>query len=48
MVPGISVIIGAIWESRKIFQRTNSYVISGIADTLRKLLLLILVADILT
>jgi len=48
MVPGLSVIIGAIWESRMIFQRMNSYVINGIADTLRVLFLLILVAELLT
>lgn len=35
--PGISVIIDAIEESRKIFQRMNSYVIYRIAETIRVL-----------
>ncbi len=35
--PGLSVIIDAIKESRKIFQRMNSYVIYRIAETLRVL-----------
>ncbi len=34
MTPGISVIIDAIKESRKIFQRMNSYAIYRIAETL--------------
>jgi H+-transporting ATPase len=37
-VPGLSVIIDAIKESRKIFQRMNSYAIYRIAETLRVLL----------
>jgi H+-transporting ATPase len=36
--PGLSVIIDAIRESRKIFQRMNSYAIYRIAETLRVLL----------
>ncbi|MEO8747356.1 MAG: plasma-membrane proton-efflux P-type ATPase [Rhodanobacter sp.] len=36
--PGLSVIIAAIKESRKIFQRMNSYAIYRIAETLRVLL----------
>jgi H+-transporting ATPase len=36
--PGLSVIIDAIKESRKIFQRMNSYAIYRIAETLRVLL----------
>ncbi len=36
--PGISVIIDAIIESRKIFQRMNSYAIYRIAETIRVLL----------
>lgn len=35
MKPGLSVIIDAIKESRKIFQRMNSYAIYRIAETLR-------------
>lgn len=35
--PGLSVIIDAIKESRKIFQRMNSYAIYRIAETLRVL-----------
>jgi len=35
--PGLSVIIDAIKESRRIFQRMNSYAIYRIADTLRVL-----------
>jgi len=35
--PGLSVIIDAIKESRKIFQRMNSYVIYRIAETIRVL-----------
>ena len=38
MKPGLSVIIEAIKESRKIFQRMNSYAIYRIAETLRVLL----------
>jgi len=37
MAPGLSVIIDAIRESRKIFQRMNSYAIYRIAETLRVL-----------
>lgn len=36
--PGLSVIIDAIKESRKIFQRMNSYAIYRIAETLRVLI----------
>ena len=35
--PGLSVIIDAIKESRKIFQRMNSYAIYRIAETIRVL-----------
>jgi H+-transporting ATPase len=38
MNPGLSVIIEAIKESRRIFQRMNSYAIYRIAETLRVLL----------
>ncbi|MGC8541377.1 MAG: plasma-membrane proton-efflux P-type ATPase [Phycisphaerae bacterium] len=38
MTPGLSVIIDAIKESRKIVQRMNSYAIYRIAETLRVLL----------
>jgi H+-transporting ATPase len=38
MTPGLSVIIDAIKESRRIFQRMNSYAIYRIAETLRVLL----------
>jgi len=38
MTPGLSVIIDAMKESRKIFQRMNSYAIYRIAETLRVLL----------
>jgi H+-transporting ATPase len=38
LAPGLSVIIDAIKESRKIFQRMNSYAIYRIAETLRVLL----------
>jgi H+-transporting ATPase len=38
MAPGLSVIIDGIKESRKIFQRMNSYAIYRIAETLRVLL----------
>ncbi|HUX46520.1 MAG TPA: HAD-IC family P-type ATPase, partial [Desulfosporosinus sp.] len=37
MLPGLSVIIDAIKESRRIFQRMNSYAIYRIAETLRVL-----------
>ncbi len=37
MTPGLSVIIEAIKESRRIFQRMNSYAIYRIAETLRVL-----------
>ncbi len=40
--PGLSVIIDAIKESRKIFQRMNSYAIYRIAETLRVLLFMTL------
>ncbi len=49
MRPGLSVIIEAIKESRKIFQRMNSYAIYRIAETLRVLVfvtLAILVFDL--
>jgi H+-transporting ATPase len=42
LTPGLSVIIEAIKESRKIFQRMNSYAIYRIAETLRVLLLMTL------
>ena len=35
LTPGLSVIIDAIKESRKIFQRMNSYAMYRIAETLR-------------
>src|SRR5277367_4646361 len=38
LTPGLSVIIEAIKESRRIFQRMNSYAIYRIAETLRVLL----------
>ena len=38
MTPGLAVIIDAIKESRKIFQRMNSYAIYRIAETIRVLL----------
>ena len=38
LTPGLSVIIDAIKQSRKIFQRMNSYAIYRIAETLRALL----------
>ncbi|MEO9221667.1 MAG: plasma-membrane proton-efflux P-type ATPase, partial [Mycobacteriaceae bacterium] len=38
LTPGLSIIIDAIKESRKIFQRMNSYAIYRIAETLRVLL----------
>ena len=37
LTPGLSVIIDAIKESRKIFQRMNSYAIYRIAETIRVL-----------
>ena len=40
--PGLSVIIDAIKESRKIFQRMNSYVIYRISETIRILLFITL------
>ena len=40
--PGLAVIIDAIKESRKIFQRMNSYAIYRIAETLRVLLFMTL------
>ena len=42
MTPGLSVIIDAIRESRKIFQRMNSYAIYRIAETFRVLLFMTL------
>ena len=42
LTPGLSVIIAAIKESRKIFQRMNSYAIYRIAETLRVLLFMTL------
>ncbi|MGO9543592.1 MAG: plasma-membrane proton-efflux P-type ATPase [Rhodomicrobium sp.] len=42
MTPGLSVIIDAIKESRKIFQRMNGYAIYRIAETLRVLLFMTL------
>ncbi len=42
MTPGLSVIIDAIKESRKIFQRMNNYAIYRIAETLRVLLFMTL------
>jgi H+-transporting ATPase len=42
VAPGLSVIIEAIKESRKIFQRMNSYAIYRIAETLRVLFLMTL------
>ncbi|HPF50330.1 MAG TPA: plasma-membrane proton-efflux P-type ATPase [Draconibacterium sp.] len=41
-LPGLSVIIDAIKESRKIFQRMNSYAIYRIAETIRVLLFITL------
>ncbi len=40
--PGLSVIIDAVKESRKIFQRMNSYAIYRIAETIRVLLFMTL------
>ena len=42
MTPGLTVIIDAIKESRRIFQRMNSYAIYRIAETLRVLLFMTL------
>ena len=42
LTPGLSVIIDAIKESRKIFQRMNSYVIYRITETVRVLLFMTL------
>ena len=42
LAPGLSVIVDAIKESRKIFQRMNSYAIYRIAETLRVLLFMTL------
>jgi H+-transporting ATPase len=42
LTPGLSVIVDAIKESRKIFQRMNSYAIYRIAETLRVLLFMTL------
>ncbi len=42
MTPGLAVIIDAIKESRKIFQRMNSYAMYRIAETLRVLLFMTL------
>ncbi len=38
LTPGLSVIIDAVKESRKIFQRMNSYAIYRVAETLRVLI----------
>jgi len=42
LTPGLAVIIDAIKESRKIFQRMNSYAIYRIAETIRVLLFMTL------
>jgi len=42
LTPGLSVIIDALQESRKIFQRMNSYAIYRIAETIRVLLFMTL------
>ena len=42
LTPGLSVIIDAIKESRKIFQRMNSYAIYRIAETIRVMLFMTL------
>ncbi|MCG6921582.1 MAG: plasma-membrane proton-efflux P-type ATPase [Acidobacteria bacterium] len=42
LAPGLSVIVDAIKESRKIFQRMNSYAIYRIAETIRVLLFMTL------
>jgi H+-transporting ATPase len=42
LTPGLSIIIDAIQESRRIFQRMNSYAIYRIAETIRVLLFMTL------
>lgn len=42
LTPGLSVIVDAIKESRKIFQRMNSYAIYRIAETIRVMLFMTL------
>jgi H+-transporting ATPase len=42
LAPGLSVIVEAVQEARKIFQRMNSYAIYRIAETVRVLLLMAL------
>jgi len=42
LTPGLSVIVDAIWEARRIFQRMNSYAIYRIAETIRVLLFMTL------
>ena len=42
LTPGLSVIVDAIKESRRIFQRMNSYAIYRIAETIRVLLFMTL------
>jgi H+-transporting ATPase len=42
LVPGLSAVVDAIKESRKIFQRMNNYAIYRIAETIRTLLFLTL------
>ncbi len=42
LTPGLSIIIDAVKESRRIFQRMNSYAIYRIAETIRVLLLMTL------
>jgi H+-transporting ATPase len=42
LAPGLSVIVDAIKESRKIFQRMNSYAVYRIAETIRVLLFMTL------
>jgi H+-transporting ATPase len=42
LTPGLSVIVDAVQESRKIFQRMNSYAIYRIAETIRVLLFMTL------
>ncbi len=46
VAPGLSVIIDALKESRKIFQRMNSYAMYRIAETLRVLLFMTLAIGI--
>ncbi len=48
MTPGLSVIIDAIKESRKTFQRMNSYAIYRIAETLHVLLFMTLAILVFT